>query len=173
MRRYIFIFPLLLTCAGICSARHKTFVGADIISPICMQTAKLNIGHAFKEKWSMIAQVSINFKRTAEGWSDQENEHWHQLYGKQVGTVAFRDDFIESDLCICYWPQSAFTGPVLSAGCCIKDRSGPDITVGAGYFCRIWKGLHAGVEYRVRIMEHIGKGHMSADGIRISLGYAF
>jgi hypothetical protein len=55
----------------------------------------------------------------------------------------------------------------------VRDRSGPDMTVGAGYSCRIWKGLYAGFAYRIRVIESISKQHTPIEGIRISLDYVF
>lgn len=172
MKAYTFIVPLL-ACACICSGQNKKTFGTDPVSVICFRDLRINVGYAFSRKWSANADISIDIGNISEKWNDKESAHWLELYEKEEKTRDFKDDFIESCISFCYWPQSSFEGPVISIGVCVRDRSGPDMTVGAGYSCRIWKGLHAGFEYRIRVIESIGNKHMPIEGIRISIDYVF
>jgi hypothetical protein len=173
MRTRTFIVLQLLACAYICSGQNKKTFGTDPASIICFKEVRINAGYAFGRKWSANADISINMENTSERWDEREAAHWLELYGKEQDSRDFKDDFIESCISFCYWPQSPFAGPVLTIGACVRDRSGPDMTVGAGYSCRIWKGLYAGFAYRIRVIESISKQHTPIEGIRISLDYVF
>lgn len=100
-----------------------------------------------------------------------ETEHWNELYGSMERRSY--SNFVETGICAYYWPQQAFKGSFISIGGCIKDRDGPDLTAGIGYYCKIWKGLSAVLMYRSSIIETINRKSEPVEGLRIGIGYAF
>ena len=173
MRRHLTILTLLMAGIHICSGQDKIILGTDPGSIMCFKELRMETGYAFSSRWSANAELSINIKGSSKSRNNEEVLHWKELYDRYEDVKTFREDFITTDISFCYWPGSVYSGPVLCVGGCVKDRTGPDLSIGAGYYCRIWKGLRAGLSYRIRLAESIKNGKPSEKGIKLTLGYVF
>lgn len=169
MKRLMTISALVIACS--CCAQGKRCIGLDISSGIVYGKASLNAGYSFSERWSAETVMTINAVRLSDGPDSIEREHWSDLYGP---IRQFSDsDLTEISFSICFWPKNAFEGTTMSIGGKISDRSGPDLIAGAGYYCRIWKGIRAAVMYQVGLIECMNKGFKPSEGIKIGISYAF
>lgn len=172
--RTLFFILLMLTAPYLpCRCQERRIAGSELTGIACLGEAGIFTGYAFANKWSVQADISIAFKRMLPGRSEEEKEHWNELYGYEDKVAVYGGDLSKCSLSMCYWTSSSYSGGMLSIGGCIWDRSGPDILTEIGYWCRIWEGIRCGFTYRLRIMEYIKTGQLPTDGIRIYLGYAF
>ncbi len=173
MKTTIIIFLLLSTGLTHCFGQERKIVGTDLAALLCKGQAMIFGGYALGQNWSAEAEVSLNIKYLSDILSDLEESHWKELYGYESPEVKLKEDFAQCAVSFCFWPRSCHDGAMLSIGGEIRDRKGPDLTVGIGYYCKIWKGLRIGVIYRTRMLENINNGKLSLEGININLGYAF
>jgi len=173
MKMPIIIFLLLSTGLTHCFGQERRIIGTDLVALGCKGQAKIFGGYALGRNWSAEAEVSLNIKSMSDMLSEREEKHWKELYGHESQNAALREDFAQCAVAFCFWPQSCYNGAMLGIGGEIRDRSGPDLTVGIGYYCKIRKGLRIGFVYRTRMLENINNGKISLEGINIDIGYAF
>lgn len=159
-----------LTCAG----RHKCVVGTDIASAISKGIISVYAGHSFSRNWSAEVEIGINAARLTKGPDNDTKVHWEELYGTEASIRKLCEKhLVESGISFLFWPSMPYKGVVISIGCSIKDRSRPDITVAAGYYCRIWKGITAVIMYKRGIMESISNDSMHEKHFKIGVSYVF
>ena len=171
MKRTMTILTLISAGVLTCHGQKNVSMGTDIASCVLYGRINLNTTYAFCEKWSAGADVYVNASNMFKGPDSEEIEHWSELYGNMERKSYI--DFVETGICVSYWPKQAFQGPTISIGSCVKDRSGPDMTAALGYYCRICKGLAAVLMYRICILESLNKRSEPVEGLRIGISYAF
>ena len=149
-------------------------LGADLLSPVFNQTARICIGYHIGGLWSVEGEVGMNLKN-AFRWKENSEYKEHQAGLSDVipEEVRFRETFIDLSITASYWPEDICRGPCFSIGYRYRDREGPDCCIGAGYAFRIWKGLTGLIAYRTGVAEIYKKQKMPPEGIRLCLYYAF
>ena len=162
----------IFMCSACCHGQ-RSFVGVDILSGVCMKTIHFDIAHKITERWSAGGDIGINTKAARMDQKSIESEHLENITSSTVKSSGFRDSFQEFCIHIDYWPQRTYEGTHISIGGCIKDRKGPDLTLGLGYFIHIWKGIGVELTYRCGIMETFHEGKLPAKGIKASICYVF
>ena len=174
MRRlFIIILALCIQQMSWADTRRESHIGSDPVAALCFGQLRIYAGHAIGNKWSIDTGVYLNMKRLASERSDMEKEHWNSLYGYEIKSKKMRDNLFVGNMSFCFWPQAPYKGVVFSIGGSIADRTHPDITVGTGYFCTVWKGLRAGLEYRLHVNECLENRQIPIEGFKASIGYAF
>lgn len=161
----------VLTIALNSSAQPRQIIGIDLSSLILFRSICLNAGYSFHEKWSADFDMTVNAGRLFDRHKKEETEHWKELYGERTHHQSC--DLTEGSITLSFWTQRTFDGPVLSLGCSIRNREGPDISVGAGYYCSIWKGIKCFIVYRTGILESINDEFIPSRGIKLGVSYAF
>ena len=165
----------LIACTFNCHCQNRR-IGTDLLGSICFETAGINLDCGFAPRWSAGADASIDLKVIKKPDDTLTAEHMESLSPheqEERKTVLVRDRFQEIGFHIGYWPNEIFKGSFISVGGKIKDRHGPDMTLGIGYSFRIWKGLAAEAAYRFGIIEAYKKGRLPISGIKAGIYYVF
>lgn len=151
-----------------------TLIGTDIVSGICFHTLRVGVAHGFRDNWSAGGELGLDLDVICRSADETEQSHRELTSDQSSGqAVPFRQTFLDTYLHIDYWPQKVFRGPHLSFGGRLRDRSSPDITVGAGYCIRIWKGLGADISYTIGILETYKNKTLSYNNIKAGIHYVF
>ena len=174
MRRLSTAFICILIATG-ARCQRRSAVGVDLSRAVCFGTADITLCHKIGSRWSIEGQTAISIKRVSDEKDEETIQHWNALADTvyKNGEKIFRDDLTELSLSVSFWPREVFSGPVLSIGGIIRDRTGPDIFCKIGYSVNIWKGLYTDIGFRICIMETIRYEKLQYNGIRIGLSYAF
>ena len=174
MKRLMTILVSLATCLSVCQGQERCALGTDVASIVTSGMTRLNIGYAFSVRWSAEAEIGLNIRQIAKGYTEEENAHWKELYGNSSEPQSIQEDnLIETGISVLFWPGKTYDGPLVSFGCRIRDRGSPDLTAGVGYYCRIWKGLKAVLTYKTAILENMKNRTELEEGLRIGISYAF
>lgn len=168
------ISTLVIWGAYHCDGQERNVIGTDLVSALTSCGIAIHFGHAISDKWSAEAEACVNIGRFIKGPEAKETEHWKDLYGSELIYPSSVSTYLTKvSISFCFWPRTAFDGPALIIGGQIKDRGSPDLRIGIGYFCRIWKGLKATLSYTAGILEWSENGHPPDDGLKIGIAYVF
>lgn len=168
------LLTLLIGCPHLCNGQERNSFEVDIASAILYGRIRVSIEHAFSEKWSVQAVSSLKLGSLSSLTDSEEREHWDELYGN--GFRSFNPDsrqFIENSISFRFWPRSVFDGPVISFGGEFDNGGIPNLTIGLGYHCPIWKNLGATIMYSAGVKDCINEKFKPAEGLRIGLSYVF
>ena len=168
------LLALLIGCPHLCNGQRQNSFELDIASAIIYGRISLGAEHAFSKHWSVRADASVSLSGKQGHTDTEEREHWNELYGD--GFSWFSPDgkrFIENSISFRFWPKSSFDGPVISLGGRFDSGGIPDLTIGIGYDCPIWKNIHAAIMYSAAIRNCISNTFKPAEGLRIGLSYVF
>lgn len=174
MKRLLNILAWLIFPVSGCLAQERCAVGTDLCPLICHGTIRIAASYAFGSKCTADGEVGMNVGGYIKH-SQEEKEHWGLLYGKYAppDSVSFRSCFADACISFSYWPSAVFEGFSTSLGLSVRDRGGPDLDIGAGYSCKIWKGIRLNVGYRFRTAESIRNRKLPLEGFRIIVSYVF
>ena len=175
MRRLIIAFLLTTLTAIESNAQRQSSIRIELASVISSNIFRTSFGHKIGKNWSIESETGININRLITGKDDETNAHWNALSDTDRFTDSrtFRENFTEVCISVQFWPRQAYEGIMFSVGGSIKDRDPSDINAGIGYLIRIWKGLHADLQYKINIIETAKSRTMQLDGIRIGISYVF
>ena len=174
MKRLLNILAWLIFPVSGCLAQERSAFGTDLCSLICQATVRMTASYAFCSKCTAEGEVGMNVGGYIKH-SQEENGHWGILYGKYAPSdrVAFRSCFAEACISFSYWPTAVYEGFTTSLGLSVRDRGGPDLDIGVGYSCKIWKGIRLNAGYRLRTTESIRNRKLPLEGFRIIVSYVF
>lgn len=174
MKRLLNILAWLILPVSGCPAQERCSVGTDLCPLICQGTVRMTASYAFSRKCTADGEVGMNVGGYIKH-SQEEKGHWGLLYGKYApsDSVSFRSCFADACISFSYWPSAVFEGFSTSLGLSVRDRGGPDLDIGAGYSCKIWKGIRLNVGYRFRTAESIRNRKLPLEGFRIIVSYVF
>ena len=174
MKPLMALLAFLIGCPHLCNGQRQNSLEIDIASAVLYGRISVSAEHAFCRRWSVRADTSVSLAGES-GISDSEaHAHWGELYGNGFGK--FHQDsrsFIENSISFRFWPQSAFEGAAIGFGGRFDIDGIPDLTVGVGYNCRIWKNIHATIMYSAAITDCINNSFEPAEGLKIGLSYVF
>lgn len=174
MKPLMALLVLLIGCPHLCNGQGRNSFETDLVSAIVFGRIRISAEHVFCEKWSVQAGVSVRSGSRYAHTDKEEREHWDELYGN--GFRSFSPDsgqFIENSISFRFWPRTVFDGPVISIGGEFDIGGIPDLTIGLGYHCPIWRNLCAAITYSAGIKDCINEGFRPAEGLRIGLSYVF
>ena len=174
MKPLMALLALLIGCPHLCNGQRQNSFEVDIASAIIYGRISIGAEHAFSERWSVRADASVSLGKKSGLTDTEERAHWNELYGE--GFSRFSQDsrrFIENSISFRFWPRSAFEGTSISFGGRFDAEGIPDLAIGIGYNCPIWKNSHAAVMYSAAIRDCINDTFKPAEGLRIGLSYVF
>lgn len=168
------IFLLACFCSVSGRAQSRISVGTDIMTGLTSGTIQIHGSYGFHHNWSAAIEAGVNVTAMHEAEDVLSKEHREAL-GKDMTEESdgFRRDFTTLSLHIDYWTQNTHRGLCFSMGGHLRDRSGPDLTIGMGYYIPIWRGLGINLRYQIGIIETYKNAKLPVDGIRGGLHYVF
>ena len=174
MRRLI-IFAMLVLATTATRAQKSSSLRIGITEAICFGIADFSFERQISERWSIGAGTALNIKRLADEKDREYILHQEALSDRQKSSDdgGFRKDVSNTSMHVRFWHEAPFEGVSYSIGTLVKDRSGPDIFCGTGYFLRIWKGLRADIDCRICLMETIREKTFQYNSLRIGISYVF
>lgn len=167
MKQMCFAFIFLLCTLA---SHAQTIIGLDMPS-LLYSELKMNVGYKISQHWSLSAAAGVNFKTLRREISTIEAEHYEEFYRNSLPKA--RGYTHRESFAICYWPQLAFSGPLLSFGCEYRSSTGLDACFGAGYMFKIWKGLSGCILYDIGIMRSAKTEKLSTEDINIGINWNF
>ena len=167
MRQMSLVF-ILMFCTLL--AHAQTIVGLDMPS-LLYSELKTNIGYKIGQHWSLSASAGVNLKALRRQSSSIEIEHYEEFPPNSPPEA--RDYTHRENFAMCYWPQMAFSGPVISFGGEYRSTSGLDVYVGFGYMFKIWKGLSASIGYDVGIIRTTRQEKLTVEDLSIGINWKF
>ena len=174
MKRLLNILAWLSFPVSGCLAQERCSVGTDLCSLICQGTVRMTVSYAFSSKLTADGEVGMNVGGYMKH-SQEENRHWGILYGEYAlsDSAVFQSCFTDACISLSYWSSAVFEGFSTSLGLSVRDRGGPDLDIGVGYSCKIWKGIRLNAGYRFRTAESIRNRKLPLEGFRIIVSYVF
>lgn len=161
---------LCLICGAQEKPREQSAVGLDITSIVRSGSLKAGICHCFLPGWSAAACAELDFRTLADMPDSVEKTHYGE-FGED-GWPYVNASYTMS-ISVQHWPDTFCRGAFISAGMIWKQGTGLDMTAGAGYAVRIWKGLTLYGAYGLGILETCRNGKMTGNEISIGIGYMF
>ena len=159
----------------ICCNSQTMKVGSDLLSGLCFKSANISTSYSFAQKWSAGADIEMNLKTIIRQQEDIVSDHLKDLSITEESTHMNRsiESFQKVSIYIDYWLEDTFKGAYIRLGGDIRDREGPDMTIGVGYTMRIWKGLGIETGYNLGVIDALNKQKLSADGLKAGFYYVF
>ena len=175
MKIPVSIFLLACFCSVPGMAQSRILVGTDVISGLASRTIQIHGSYGFHHNWSAEIEAGVNVTAMHEATDILSKEHGEALGNDMAEEISdeFRRDFTTLAIHIDYWTQKAHRGLCFSMGGCIRDRTGPDMNIGMGYYIPIWRGLGIDLRYQIGIIETYKNAKLPVEGIRGGLHYVF
>ncbi len=159
-----------------CKKEVEACIGIDLLGGICFKSFRLSGSHCFHEHWTASAEVSIDIDALHHKedtiWDEHRNSIDDSIEDNQARSH-FRRPVHEINIGLTFWPASPFKGVHITIGGRMRDRSDPDITIGAGYSLKIVQGVYGLIAYNAGIIETKRTGRLTLDGIRAGINYIF
>lgn len=155
-------------------AQTKLTIGTDIISGLAFRTIEIYGSYGFHPNWSAAIEAGLDIGMMHNNTSVLDKEHSEaisKLTAKESNE--FRKDFSTLSMHLDFWPQKTHKGLCISLGGLLRDRTGPDILMGLGYYIPIWKGLGINLRYQIGIIETYKTDNLPTDGIKGGFHYVF
>lgn len=163
------ILIIILSAFGLACQAQESGIGADLTAAARKGALRVTLAHAIGERWSAGADAELDFSLLRERMSAEEAGHYGEV---GTGSWPYGEGAYRLGASVQYWPERALHGVFLSAGMSWSEGAGLDMTAGAGYHVRIWKGLGAGIAYEMDLLKTYRYG-VSGDEIKIVLSYLF
>lgn len=152
---------------------YGSSIGVGMSSGIIKKQTELSIGHAFSPNWSVSGRVSIALSQYISGYDEEEQAHFGEFQDPDKEGDTIPHNMSSGSAGVLYWPSRCYKGLYIRTGVYFGECNLTDIEVGAGFFFKIWKLIHADIAYDTLLISSFHSGRMGRNGIRISIHLKF
>ncbi len=156
---------LAMTVGLTCTARHKVAIGTDLGNVINRGLADFYAGYELNEQWTIKWEVCLDIKRSKPESDMEYSDHQAEFSALEESCRIPHD----SAICVQYWPDSAYEGFFLGAGCRCTELSKAEYTLAIGYSIPVWKGLRMTLGYEADMLASFKEGKASGKGLTIGI----
>lgn len=162
-----------LLCAGQDRSHRESDLLFDISAAVKSGTLKFQLGHAISDHWTLEAGAGVCLSKTGKRETEDERIHKDGLESGEVELSDLKVDMYSGFICATYWPTGTHKGFHINAGCCMRDHKDIDMTLGAGYCIRIWRGLALRIFSRLEVAASYKNGKAEGELLSLGIGYIF
>lgn len=169
---------LLCMTSIVCCAQDKTRreseIMLDVGAAVMLQTMKIHVSHAISDHWTIEAGAGLCLANAARIKTEDERRHEEEGF-QDTDSNENRTctDMNIGEIQAVYWPSKAYEGILLMAGCSVSDDSGTDLSIGAGYSIKIWRGLAVRLFCNIKTIASCKAGQAEGELVTLGISYRF
>ena len=170
----LLLFMTSITCYAQGKIRRGSEIMLDVGAAVMSWTMKIHISHAISDHWTIEAGAGLCLANAARTKTEDERRHEEEGFQDTASNkIRTCTDMNIGEIQAVYWPSKTYEGILLMVGCSVGNHSGTDMSIGAGYSIKIWRGLAVRLFSNMKTIASCKAGRAEGELVTLGISYKF